>query len=85
MTTYRDVHAVLTDLSFARAETNVEDGPSFLPTIMPTEMLLNLDHPDHGRLKGFVASAYSAAAPATSSTPTRIRPTVIPKCTRTRR
>lgn len=61
VTAYRDVHAVLTDLSFARAETNVEDGPSFLPTIMPTEMLLNLDHPGHGRLKGFVASAYSAA------------------------
>ncbi|TQM31912.1 cytochrome P450 [Nocardia bhagyanarayanae] len=61
VTSYRDVHTVLTDLSFARAETNVEDGPSFLPTIMPTEMLLNLDHPGHGRLKGFVASAYSAA------------------------
>ncbi|MET8775370.1 cytochrome P450 [Nocardia sp. NPDC004654] len=61
VTSYRDVHAVLTDLSFARAETNVDDGPSFLPTIMPTEMLLNLDHPGHGRLKGFVASAYSAA------------------------
>ncbi|KAF0849055.1 cytochrome P450 [Nocardia caishijiensis] len=61
VTSYRDVHAVLTDLSFARAETNVEDGPTFLPTIMPTEMLLNLDHPGHGRLKGFVASAYSAA------------------------
>ncbi|MET9288245.1 cytochrome P450 [Nocardia beijingensis] len=64
VTAYRDVHAVLTDLSFARAETNVEDGPSFLPTIMPTEMLLNLDHPEHGRLKGFVASAYSAATMA---------------------
>ncbi len=61
VTSYRDVHAVLTDLSFARAETNVEDGPTFLPTIMPTEMLLNLDHPGHGRLKGFVANAYSAA------------------------
>ncbi|WP_446225347.1 cytochrome P450 [Nocardia sp. IBHARD005] len=61
---YRDVHAVLTDLSFARAQTNTEDGPSFLPTIMPAEMLLNLDHPGHGRLKGFVASAYSAATVA---------------------
>ncbi|MFE0751951.1 cytochrome P450 [Gordonia sp. NPDC058843] len=58
---YADVHKVLTDLTFARAETNVDDGPTFLPTIMPTEMLLNLDHPDHGRLKGFVSSAYSAA------------------------
>ncbi|MFD4367538.1 cytochrome P450 [Rhodococcus sp. NPDC058521] len=61
LSTYRNVHAVLTDVSFVRAETNVDDGPTFLPTIMPTEMLLNLDHPDHGRLKGFVASAYSAA------------------------
>lgn len=61
LTSYADVHRVLTDLTFARAETNVDDGPSFLPTIMPTEMLLNLDHPDHGRLKGFVGSAYGAA------------------------
>ena len=64
LTSYRDVHQVLTDVSFARAETNVDDGPTFLPTIMPSEMLLNLDHPDHGRLKGFVGSAYSAAAVA---------------------
>src|SRR5690606_1100546 len=64
VTAYRDVHAILTDTTFARARTNVEDGPSFLPTIMPTEMLLNLDHPEHGRLKGFVASAYSAATMA---------------------
>ncbi|GAA1479902.1 cytochrome P450 [Gordonia sinesedis] len=62
LTGFRDVHQVLTDLTFARAETNVDDGPTFLPTIMPTEMLLNLDHPDHGRLKGFVAGAYGAAA-----------------------
>ena len=61
LTSYADVHKVLTDLTFARAETNVDDGPTFLPTIMPTEMLLNLDHPDHGRLKGFVGSAYGAA------------------------
>jgi cytochrome P450 len=61
LTSYADVHRVLTDPSFARAETNVDDGPTFLPTIMPPEMLLNLDHPDHGRLKGFVGSAYSAA------------------------
>ncbi|MDL9947945.1 cytochrome P450 [Gordonia sp. ABSL11-1] len=61
LTSYADVHRVLTDVSFARAETNVDDGPTFLPTIMPPEMLLNLDHPDHGRLKGFVGSAYSAA------------------------
>ncbi|MGU3290887.1 cytochrome P450 [Williamsia sp. M5A3_1d] len=64
LTSYRDVHAVLTDVTFARARTNTDDGPTFLPTIMPTEMLLNLDHPDHGRLKGFVGSAYSAASVA---------------------
>lgn len=61
LTRFRDVHQILTDLTFARAETNVDDGPTFLPTIMPTEMLLNLDHPDHGRLKGSVAGAYGAA------------------------
>jgi len=54
------VHQVLTDTTFIRSDTNVDDGPSFLPTVMPEDMLLNLDHPDHGRLKRFVAAAYSA-------------------------
>lgn len=62
LTRYGDVHRVLTDTSFIRSATNVDDGPSFLPTIMPEDMLLNLDHPDHGRLKRFVAAAYSANA-----------------------
>ncbi|MET9326362.1 HAD-IA family hydrolase [Tsukamurella sp. NPDC003166] len=59
-TRYDDVHRVLTDASFLRGPANVADGPSFLPTIMPEDMLLNLDHPRHGRLKRFVAAAYSA-------------------------
>ncbi|WP_231496492.1 cytochrome P450 [Rhodococcus sp. UNC363MFTsu5.1] len=70
LTTYADVHQVLTDTSFIRRETNVDDGPSFLPTIMPEDMLLNLDHPDHGRLKRFVAAGYSA------NTMTGLAPTV---------
>ncbi len=60
LTGYVDVQKVLMDISFIRSETNTEDGPSFLPTVMPNEMLLNLDHPDHGRLKHFVAAPYSA-------------------------
>ncbi|NLU71994.1 cytochrome P450 [Streptomyces sp. HNM0575] len=61
LTRYADVHKVLTDATFARAETNVETGPSFLPTVMPPELLLNLDVPDHARMRGFVAADYSAA------------------------
>lgn len=60
LTAYPDVQKILTDTSFIRSDTNVDDGPSFLPTVMPEEMLLNLDHPHHGRLKRFVAAAYSA-------------------------
>jgi cytochrome P450 len=60
LTTYSDVQKILTDTSFIRSDTNVDDGPSFLPTVMPDEMFLNLDHPHHGRLKRFVAAAYSA-------------------------
>lgn len=60
LTAYPDVQKILTDTSFIRSDTNVDDGPSFLPTVMPEEMLLNRDHPHHGRLKRFVAAAYSA-------------------------
>ncbi|GAA2493756.1 cytochrome P450 [Streptomyces thermolineatus] len=61
LTRYRDVHRVLADNSFGRTVTNVEDGPSFLPTIMPKELLLNLDVPHHARMRGFVTADYSAA------------------------
>ncbi|MFC9847879.1 cytochrome P450 [Streptomyces sp. NPDC060223] len=61
LTRYQDVHRVLTDPTFGRTATNVEGGPSFLPTIMPKELLLNLDVPDHARMRGFVNADYSAA------------------------
>ncbi|MFF8260997.1 cytochrome P450 [Streptomyces virginiae] len=61
LTRYADVHKVLTDPASGRTETNVEDGPSFLPTVMPKELLLNLDAPHHARIRGFVAADYSAA------------------------
>ncbi|MEU8541149.1 cytochrome P450 [Streptomyces sp. NPDC048717] len=61
LTRYADVHRVLTDPSFGRTATNVEGGPSFLPTIMPKELLLNLDAPHHARMKTFVNADYSAA------------------------
>ncbi|MEU6106018.1 cytochrome P450 [Streptomyces flaveolus] len=60
VTRYADVQKVLTDTTFARTETNVEDGPSFFPTIMPAELLLNLDAPDHARMRRFVTGDYSA-------------------------
>ncbi|MEU6091817.1 cytochrome P450 [Streptomyces sp. NPDC047085] len=61
LTRYADVHQVLTDPASGRTETNVEGGPSFLPTVMPKELLLNLDAPHHARVRGFVAADYSAA------------------------
>ncbi|MFI9359528.1 cytochrome P450 [Kitasatospora sp. NPDC053057] len=61
LTRYADVHKLLTDPTSGRAETNVDGGPSFLPTVMPKELLLNLDAPDHARVRGFVAADYSAA------------------------
>jgi cytochrome P450 len=60
LTRYADVHKVLIDPTFSRSITNVEGGPSFIPTTMPVEMLLNLDVPDHARMKKFVTGPYSA-------------------------
>lgn len=62
LTAYADVLAVLSDSTYGRAGTNVETGPSFLPTVMPTELLLNLDVPDHARMRQFVNADYSAAS-----------------------
>ncbi|QNK53290.1 cytochrome P450 [Dermacoccus sp. PAMC28757] len=62
LTSYANVKAVLSDPSFLRACTNTDEGPSYLPTTMPPEMLLNLDVPDHARLKGLANRFYSAAS-----------------------
>ncbi|MFJ6465820.1 cytochrome P450 [Streptomyces sp. NPDC091387] len=62
LTRYADVHKVLTDSTFGRAETNVEGGPTFFPTTLPPEMLINLDGPDHSRMRRFVTADYSANA-----------------------
>ncbi|MFF9144224.1 cytochrome P450 [Streptomyces sp. NPDC014861] len=64
LTRYADVHKVLTDSTFGRAETNVEGGPTFFPTPLPPEMLINLDGPDHSRMRRFVTADYSANAVA---------------------
>ncbi|WP_327146257.1 cytochrome P450 [Nocardia sp. NBC_01327] len=64
VTRYRDVLAVLADPTFSRAVTNTDDGASFLPTTMPPELPLNLDVPDHARMKGYVTSDYSARSVA---------------------
>jgi cytochrome P450 len=61
LTRYTDVHQVLTDPTFSRSVTNVEGGPSFIPTTMPVELLLNLDSPDHARVKKFVTGPYGAS------------------------
>ena len=61
LTRYDDVLKVLTDPTFGRKDTNVEGGPSFQPTTMPPDLLLNLDTPDHARMKSFVNADYSPA------------------------
>jgi cytochrome P450 len=61
LTRFADVRAVLIDPTFSRSVTNVENGPGFLPTITPPELLINLDVPDHGRMRGLVSNDYSAA------------------------
>ncbi|MEV7596739.1 cytochrome P450 [Kitasatospora sp. NPDC089797] len=61
LTRYADVHKLLTDPTSGRTETNVEGGPSFLPTVMPKELLLNLDAPHHARVRNFVTADYSVA------------------------
>ncbi|MDI6105620.1 cytochrome P450 [Actinoplanes sp. NEAU-A12] len=70
LTSYADVQRVLGDNTFGRAALNVEHGPSFLPTISPPELLLNLDEPDHARMRAVVTADFSSAGVA------RLRPVV---------
>ncbi|MFC7897512.1 cytochrome P450 [Streptomyces sp. NPDC057381] len=62
LTRYADVHRVLKDPTFSRARANTDDGPSFLPTAMPSELLINLDAPHHARMRRLVTAEYGAAA-----------------------
>lgn len=61
---HADVQALLLDNRAIRAPCNEEDGPSFLPTITPPELLLNNDIPDHGRLRKVVARDFSPSGVA---------------------
>lgn len=47
------------DKTCLRSPSNEIGGPSVLPTLTPKELLLNLDFPDHTRVKQFVARDYS--------------------------
>jgi cytochrome P450 len=60
LTSYRDVMTILGDSTASRAECNVVDGPSFMPTIWAPEVLINLDQPVHGRMRKFIAQDFSA-------------------------
>ncbi|MFJ4374722.1 cytochrome P450 [Pseudomonas japonica] len=64
LTRYAEVQALLLDNRAIRAPCNEEDGPSFLPTITPPELLLNNDIPDHGRLRKVVARDFSPSGVA---------------------
>lgn len=58
---YEDVKKVLLDRTCIRSPSNEVGGPSVLPTLTPKELLLNLDFPDHTRLKQFVSKDFSAS------------------------
>lgn len=56
---FKDVKKILVDKTCVRGPSNAEGGPSILPTLTPKDLLLNLDFPDHSRLKQFVSKDYS--------------------------
>jgi cytochrome P450 len=56
---FQDVKKILVDKTCVRGPSNAEGGPSILPTLTPKDLLLNLDFPDHSRLKQFVSKDYS--------------------------
>lgn len=58
---YDDVKKVLSDRTCIRSPSNEPGGPSVLPTSTPKELLLNLDFPDHTRLRQFVSKDFSAS------------------------
>uniref|UniRef100_A0A8W7PCU1 Cytochrome P450 n=1 Tax=Anopheles coluzzii TaxID=1518534 RepID=A0A8W7PCU1_ANOCL len=65
LTRYQQVQQALTDTRLVRRPCNTEDGPSFLPTITPNELLLNNDGASHARLRKVVVKDFSAAGVAT--------------------
>ncbi|ENY8013049.1 cytochrome P450 [Vibrio fluvialis] len=56
---YQDVKKILINKTCIRGPSNELGGPSILPTLTPKDLLLNLDFPDHTRLKQFVSKDYS--------------------------
>ena len=56
---FSDVKKILGDKKCIRGPSNTIGGPSILPTLTPKDLLLNLDFPEHSRLKQFVAKDYS--------------------------
>ncbi|MFC0228750.1 cytochrome P450 [Serratia aquatilis] len=56
---YQDVKKILMDKNCIRSPSNEVGAPSILPTLTPKDMLLNLDFPDHTRLKQFISKDYS--------------------------
>jgi cytochrome P450 len=61
LTSYADVLGLLSDTSTSRSQTNVAGGPTFLPTLVPPELLLNLDVPFHARIRAVVTRDFSAS------------------------
>ena len=61
---YHEVKQVLADNRFIRSICNEEGGASFLPVSSPKELLLNIDAPDHARLRKVVAKDFSSTSVA---------------------
>lgn len=61
VTRYEDVRTVLADPRFSRAETVGADVPRVRPEIDTTaSSILNMDPPEHSRLRRLVAKAFTA-------------------------
>ncbi|PRY36198.1 cytochrome P450 [Umezawaea tangerina] len=59
LTKYDDVRTVLGDLRFSRAAVVGRDVPRASPAIMSRPSILNMDPPEHGRLRKLVAKGFT--------------------------
>ncbi len=62
VTRYQDIKQVLTDPNLSRAATIEPGAPSLLPGVNAPGMMINMDPPEHTRVRRLVARAFTARA-----------------------